>query len=95
MVFIYTCVGVFGYFTFYDALEGNLLVNYTDDSNIYIVLVKVGLSVVLVFSAPLFLPPLRHTLYRYAQTLNTGLFEERVRLVVNLKNKRTTYTAIK
>lgn len=61
---IYIIVGTFGYFTFYSALDGMILNNYTDEGNVAVVLAKLGLSCVLVFSTPLFLPPMRFVIYR-------------------------------
>eukprot|EP00457_Paulinella_chromatophora_P006811 gb/GEZN01006830.1/.p1 GENE.gb/GEZN01006830.1/~~gb/GEZN01006830.1/.p1 ORF type:complete len:471 (-),score=56.54 gb/GEZN01006830.1/:130-1542(-) len=60
---LYLFVGAFGYLTFYDALEGNMLKNFTDSSNVAVMLGKLGLTITLLCSCPLFLPPLRDISY--------------------------------
>jgi len=59
---LYLGVGTFGYLCFYQVTSSNLLNNFTDEANPAIALAKVGLAIVLVASAPLFMLPLRDTL---------------------------------
>jgi len=59
---LYLGVGIFGYLCFYQVTAPNLLNNFTDETNPVIVIAKFGLATVLVFSAPLFMLPLRDTL---------------------------------
>jgi amino acid permease len=59
---LYLGVGLFGYLCFYQVTAPNLLNNFTDEANGAIALAKIGLAVVLVASAPLFMLPLRDTL---------------------------------
>jgi amino acid permease len=66
---LYLGVGIFGYLCFYQVTSPNLLNNFTDESNGAIALAKIGLAIVLVASAPLFMLPMR-------DTLNNLLFSE-------------------
>jgi len=59
---LYLGVGIFGYLCFYQVTYSNVLKNFTDEGNAAIALAKIGLTITLVASAPLFMFPMRDTL---------------------------------
>jgi len=55
---LYLSVGIFGYFTYYDTVEGNIFKNYPSNDPA-VAMGKLGLSVTLICSCPLFMFPMR------------------------------------
>lgn len=64
---LYLCISIFAYFTFYDVTDGNLLNNFTEENiTLAIILGKVGLAIALCCSGPIFVPPIRESLYGFS-----------------------------
>ena len=58
-IMFYMVVGVFAFLSFYNAVDGNVFNNFTDDDDVFIGAAKVALALTLTFSTPLFVHPLR------------------------------------
>lgn len=55
-MFVYVIVGLFGYLTFFDTIQGNILVNYENKSEAVMV-GRVGVGIVILCSFPLLMNP--------------------------------------
>eukprot|EP00761_Pharyngomonas_kirbyi_P012170 gb/GECH01012197.1/.p1 GENE.gb/GECH01012197.1/~~gb/GECH01012197.1/.p1 ORF type:complete len:507 (+),score=81.11 gb/GECH01012197.1/:1-1521(+) len=58
---IYTLMGTAGYFTFYEAVKGNVLINYSE-SDIPVEIGRIGLAFTICFSYPLLSFPCKRTI---------------------------------